>query len=105
MSASARLYTWNVFFFFFLSRPSVQSITHHMHKPLYTIRPQVKIVPYCIYMITFWPSLIYNFPSLKYCSNKSVQCFLLFLHAVSAHIVMFKNNINNVALLSVDNVP
>ena len=54
-------------------------------------------------MIT--PSLIYKFPPLKYCSNKSFPCLSLFLHAASADIVMLKSSIDNVALFRVDNFP
>ena len=46
-------------------------------------------------MIT--PSLIYKFPSLKYCSNESVPFF--FLDAVLTDIVIFKTSIDNVALM------
>ena len=53
-------------------------------------------------MIT--PSLIYKFP-LKYWSNKPVPCLFLFLHAVSADIVVLKNSIDNVALSRIDNFP
>ena len=54
-------------------------------------------------MIT--PSLIYKFPSLKYCLNESVPFLFLFAHAVSADIVMLKNSLDNVALFRVDNFP
>ena len=76
-----------------------------MHKQLYIKRSQVEIVPYYVYMITIWPSLIYSFSSFTVEINRFHYYYFFFYHAVSADIVMFKNSIGNVALLSIDNFP